>query len=162
MGERRRTLWDANSFAKRVVKEGASRDMRRADMRKRILALVLAALVLSLICVPATPAQQPAVQGDKRIEKLRKEISKLKRSSADNPITVKLVDGSKVKGYIAEVLADYFVLTDGAGHHATRVEYSQIEDVKKGLGTNAKVALGISGAILGILAICVLSRRCEE
>lgn len=46
------------------------------------------------------------------MQKIKKYVARLKRWAADDPVTVKLYDGTQVKGYISGVADDNFVVTD--------------------------------------------------
>ncbi len=144
-------------------RSGSRFNSRQTPLRgvrmKRILASLLAALLLN-ICVPSVRAQQQPNREEKHIKKIKKEVAFQKRWNPEDPITVSLQDGSKVKGYIAEVFDDHFMLTDRRGRQPISVDYAQVKETKTGFGRNSKIALGIGGAVLGIMAICLISRRC--
>src|SRR6266852_4165492 len=108
--------------------------------------------MVDLVCAPSTRAQQPSAKEEKRVRKIKKEIAGLERW--DDPVTVKLQDGTKVKGQIGEVADDHFVLSDS--RHHTRVDYSQVKDVSVGFGTRTKIAGAIAGGVLAIIAVCLI------
>lgn len=129
-------------------------------MKKHLAALI--ALLLIITCVPLVRAQQPANKEEKHVLKIKKQVSSQKRWNADDPITINLQDGSKVKGYIAEVFDDHFIITDRRGRQPISVDYAQVRDTKTGFGSKSKTAFAIGGGVLAVLAICVISRRCRE
>ena len=128
----------------------------------KILASVLSALIVNLFCVPSVSGQQQLNQEEKHIIKIKKEVARQKRWNAQDPITVSLQDGSKVKGYIAEVFDDHFIITDRRGRQPSSVDYAQVKGIKTGLGTMSRVGMGIGGGVLAVIAICLISRRCVE
>jgi hypothetical protein len=125
---------------------------------KQILASILLALMVNLVCAPAARTQQPSAKEEKRVGKIKKEIAGLERW--DDPVTVKLQDGTKVKGRIGEVADDHFVVSDS--RHHTRVDYSQVKDVSVGFGTRTKIGAAIAGGVFAIIAVCLISKGCRE
>lgn len=88
-------------------------------------------------------------------EKVKTEIAKL-GTGTDAKVSVKLKDGSKVKGYVKEVKDDGFVVINEKTGAAVEVPYSQAKQVKgNNLSTGVKVVLVI-GVILAIAALAVL------
>jgi hypothetical protein len=128
---------------------------------KKHLASLLAVLLMTA-WVPLVRAQQPANKEEKHALKIKKQIASQKRWNAEDPITINLQDGSKVKGYIAEVFDDHFIITDRRGRQPISVDYAQVKGTKTGFGANSKIAFGIGGGVLAVLAICAISRRCVE
>lgn len=136
--------------------------MTKKLLAKKLLASILTALLINLVCVTFTSAQQQPSKEEKHVRKIKKQVARQKRWSPGDPITVRLQDGSKVKGYIAEVFDDHFIVTDRRGRQPISVDYAQVKEIKTGFGTKSKIALGIGGGVLAIMAICLISRRCEE
>ena len=66
---------------------------------KKLLASLLAVLLIN-ICVPSVLAQQQTNKEDKHVRKIKKQVASQKRWNPEDPITVSLADGTKVKGYI--------------------------------------------------------------
>lgn len=129
---------------------------------KKHLASLLAVLLITT-CAPLVRAQQQqATKEDKHLLKIKKQVTSLKRWNADDPITINLQDGSKVKGYIAEVFDDHFIITDRRGRQPISVDYAQVRGTKTGFGSKSKTAFAIGGGVLAVLAICLISRRCAE
>jgi hypothetical protein len=128
---------------------------------KKLLASLLAVLLIN-ICVPSVLAQQQTNKEDKHVRKIKKQVASQKRWNPEDPITVSLADGTKVKGYIAEVFDDHFMITDRRGRQPISVDYVQVKETKTGFGSQSKIAFGIGGGVLAVLAICLISRRCVE
>ena len=128
---------------------------------KKLLSSLLTVLLITT-CVSSVRAQQPANKEDKHVRKIKKQVASQKRWNPEDPITISLADGTKVKGYIAEVFDDHFMITDRRGRQPISVDYAQVKETKTGFGSNSKIALGIGGGVLAVLAICLISRRCVE
>ena len=128
---------------------------------KKYLASLLAVLLVN-ICVSSVRPQQLPSKEQKHVLKIKKQVTSQKRWNAEDPITINLQDGSKVKGYIAEVFDDHFIITDRRGRQPISVDYAQVKGTKTGFGSNSKIAFGIGGGVLAVLAICAISRRCVE
>jgi hypothetical protein len=126
---------------------------------KKLLSSLLTVLLITT-CVSSAGAQQPANKEHKHVRKMKKQVASQKRWNPEDPITISLADGTKVKGYIAEVFDDHFMITDRRGRQPTSVDYAQVKETKTGFGSQSKIAFGIGGGVLAVLAICLLSRRC--
>jgi hypothetical protein len=75
----------------------------------------------------------------------------------DARVTVKLRDNTKLAGYISEVNAESFVVTDLKTGVATNVAYPDVTQVKgNNLSTGAKIAIG--AAIVGAIILLILWR----
>ena len=127
-------------------------------MKKHVASLL--AVLLIVTCIPSIRAQVPTDKEQKHVLKIKKQVASQKRWNAEDPITVNLQDGSKVKGYIAEVFDDHFIITDRRGRQPISVDYAQVRETKTGFGSQSKIAFGIGGGVLAVLAICLLSGRC--
>ncbi|HKC63879.1 MAG TPA: hypothetical protein VKB86_09590 [Pyrinomonadaceae bacterium] len=129
---------------------------------RTLLGFILAVLLMNLAFTPYVLAQQKPSKEEKHIQKIRKYVSRLKRWKSDDPITAKMNDGTNIKGYIAEVADDHFVLTDRSGRNPVTVSFSQVKDVTTGFGRKTKIALGITAGILTLVVICVAGGACEK
>jgi hypothetical protein len=110
-------------------------------MLKRICSIALAAVLLLTFAVPAFAKSNPEKEA-RRIEKVRKQLAKLGTGS-DARIKLELRDKTKLAGFVSEVGADTFAVTDREGN-TTTVEYSQVSRAKgNNLSTGAKVAIGV-------------------
>lgn len=127
---------------------------------KRILASGLAALVINLACIaPVSMGQQSKAQ-DKAAHKNMKYIKRLKKWAKDDPVTVKLFDGTMVKGYITEATDDHFVVINRETSQSTTIDYYQVKDIDVGLGKKTRIGLGIAAGVLVLAVICGL--RCKD
>lgn len=71
-------------------------------------------------------------------------------------IKIKLRDGREIKGWIAELNADDFVIADSKTKNQTKIFYNDVVKVKKsGLSLGAK--LGIAALVVGAAAVIVIA-----
>jgi len=125
-------------------------------MLKKLCSVVLSALLLQAAAVTAVAATKAGKEA-KRAEKVSAKLAKLGTGS-DARIKLELRDKTKLEGYISEVGADTFALTDRAGK-TTTVEYSQVSKAKgHNLSTGAKIGIGIGiGAGVTLLIILLVA-----
>jgi hypothetical protein len=83
---------------------------------------------------------------------VRTQIAKL-GTGKDALIRVELRDKTKLEGYVSEIGAESFIVTNKAGM-ATTVAYPQVGKVKgNNLSTGTKIAIGIGVAAAIVLLI---------
>lgn len=82
----------------------------------------------------------------------------IERLGVGSRVTITLQYEHKVKGYISQIYADAFELTDLKGGGSTRIAYSDVSKAKRGTGwqTATKVLLGV-GIALAIYVVAVLA-----
>ena len=121
-------------------------------MMKRICSVVLAALLLQSVAVPAF-AKSDAGKEARRAEKVRTQLAKL-GTGKDALVSLELRDRTKLKGYISEAGAESFVVTDSAGK-TTTVAYPQVKMAQgNNLSTGAKIGIGVGiGAAIVLLIL---------
>lgn len=94
------------------------------------------------------------------VEKIRQKV--LKRGTGEKArASVKLNDGTKLKGYISESTAEHFTLmrTDEQIGRTLTINYRDVAEIKghgKGMSTTSKVLIGTGvgvGATVGVLAL---------
>ena len=120
-------------------------------MLKKVCSLILSALLMQAAAIPAF-AGSSAEKDAKRAEKVRTQIAKL-GTGKDALVRLELRDKTKLEGYVSEVGAEGFVVTNRAGV-ATTVAYPQVVKAKgNNLSTGAKIAIGIGVAAAIILLI---------
>ena len=122
-------------------------------MLKKVCSVMLSALLLQAAAAPAFAATN-AERDARRAEKVRAQLAKL-GAGPDTRIRVELRDRTRLEGYVSEVGADGFVVTDRAGA-ATAVAYPQVRKAQgNNLSTGAKIAIGV-GIGAGITLLIVL------
>ena len=121
-------------------------------MFKKVCSVVLAGLLLQAAAVPAL-AKSSAEKEAQRVEKVRAQLAKL-GTGKDALVKLELRDKTKLEGYVSELGAESFVITNKAGV-ATTVAYPQVGKARgHNLSTGAKIGIGIGiGAAIVLLII---------
>jgi hypothetical protein len=99
-------------------------------MSKRILPAVLAALLVNFICyapVAVAAAKAKEVESAAKVKAAVFEIG----VGSGTPVTVKLRDGTKLKGSISDADEEGFVIVVSETGSATRLSYTQVTQVKR-------------------------------
>jgi hypothetical protein len=144
-------------------------------LKTNFCCLLSCLLVLATIAQPVT-AQQPAQpaaadelaavtrpaetrQTDPQTEKVKIKIAKL-GVGAKAKATIRLKNGSKTKGYIAQAEEDNFVIRDRKTDAPTTIRYSDVAKVEENSGhsTARNIAIGVGigvGALLAAIAIAI-------
>lgn len=131
---------------------------------KKIISLMLIGLILNATfyvstAEGSTKAADSAKEA-KMIGKLKSELNKI-GVGKESKIEVKLNDGTKISGYLAEINQDDFVVTQ-RDDKSKKVRYDRVRKVKGRYG-HRRFALttSILGAFLGVLLIA-LSKDSEN
>ena len=120
-------------------------------MFKKVCSVVLSALLLQAAAVPAFAATE-AEKEARRAEKVRAQLAKL-GTGKDARVRVELRDKTRLGGYVSELGAESFVITNKAGV-ATTVAYPQVGKVKgNNLSTGTKIVIGAGVAAAIILLL---------
>jgi hypothetical protein len=140
-------------------------------MPKKILSLVLAALLINLC---GTGRVHAATKGERReaaaleggvdgqkpadaksVEKVKKQVA-LIGSTSREIITVKLRDKKAKTGYVTEIGDDHFTLIDKTS--PTNIGYDDVAKIRRThLTTKTMNVLGIvSAALLGVMVVAVV------
>jgi hypothetical protein len=128
-------------------------------MLKKICSAVLSALLLQAAAVPAF-ASAGAEKEARRAEKVRAQLAKL-GTGKDARVQVELRDKTKLGGYVSELGAESFAITNKAGV-ATTVAYPQVGKVKgNNLSTGAKIAIG-AGVAAAIILLLLWNEYAEN
>ena len=116
----------------------------------------LVAVMLLLVTVPQpTIAKQTSTQAP-TLETIKSKVARI-GVGAKAKATVRMKNGTKVKGYIAQVQEDDFVIRDRKTDAPTTIRYADVVkvDENKGHSTARNIAIGVgigAGALLlGIL-----------
>jgi Flp pilus assembly protein TadB len=123
-------------------------------MLKRLLSLTLAVLLLHAVNATPVLAFAQASQGERRVEKVKANVAK--RAGKKSRVTVKLQDGSKLKGSITQAGEDSFTLTDSRTGQTSTLAYQDVTEVKgQGLSLTAKILI-VAGIALVVFVIVVV------
>ncbi len=117
--------------------------------------MFLAVVVLNAFVF--TSSVSATSNGTKRAEKVKAAVAKL-GSGPDEKVKLKLSDGTKLNGYVSEIKAESFSVTNERTGVVTQVGYANAKQIRgNNLSTKAKVAIGL-GILLGIIiAVALLS-----
>jgi hypothetical protein len=129
-----------------------------------ISACLVAILVLNAYCVagaadPQQDVQPPPAGNAQRAEKVRMKVQQ--RGTGEKArVNVKLVDKSVVQGYISQIDAASFQVTDNKGN-ATTIAYDKVEKIGGwGLSKGAKIGIWIGvGAAAAAIVLAVLAAK---
>lgn len=124
-------------------------------MLRRSLCISLVGLLLSQVV--ASPVYPAAKQDDERIRKIKEDVHQLSQTG-ESHVRIELRDHRKLKGYIAKVEDDQFVISDLKSGKSTTVLYSDVLKVKR-IKSHAGLvkAIGIIGTLVGIFVIVLVS-----
>ncbi len=128
-------------------------------------------LTFALCCLLIVTANSSLILGQIRADDnptsaVKIKANVLKRGTGENQrIKVKMLNGTKMNGYISQAGEDSFNLTDSKTKQTTSIAYRDVAQVKgSGLSKGAKIGIGV-GIAAGIAAV-VLSiffiRYCNE
>jgi hypothetical protein len=114
--------------------------------------------LLVLLCTFAQPLS--AQQGDQgmTLEQVKVKIAKLGVGDKAKA-TVKLKDGAKTKGYIAQAGDDDFVIRDRKTNAPTTIRYVDVAKVEanRGHSTARNIAIGIGIGVSAFVAIILIT-----
>lgn len=126
-------------------------------LKTNLSLLVAVGLLLATVSQPAV-----AMQSGGRVSTVDQVMSKIARMGigAKARATIKLKDGTKVKGYIAQAGEDDFVMRDRKTDAPTTIRYADVLKVEenKGHSTARNIAIGVAvgvGAVLAVIGIAI-------
>jgi hypothetical protein len=130
-------------------------------MLKKYVSLVLVLLLTNVFLVVPAQARTRTVKQEQTVEEIKIKVAKL-GVGAKARATVRMKDGTKIKGYITEARDNNFVMRDRKTNEPHVINYADVAKVEKNSGhsTARNLALGIgigAGAVLGILAVIISS-----
>lgn len=120
-------------------------------LKIKVLLLALVFLLANLVCFTATSAASTTEKESQFADKVKASIVKL-GTGPEAHVELKLRDGTKLKGYIAEIGVDHFVVADAKTGATTAVQYPQVKKVK---GNN--LSTGVQIAIVVVVALAVIT-----
>lgn len=129
-------------------------------MLKTIISILIAVLLFHFFGIAPTFGQNPNSNAD--IAKIKSELSK-RGIGEKAKVKIELNDGREIKGYVAEMNADNFVIADSKTNSRTTINYNEVKKVKKQGFSSLKI-LGFAAAIgagLVIVAAANSSVKCS-
>jgi preprotein translocase subunit SecF len=127
-------------------------------MMKTLLSLFIAVLVVG------GTVSQPALasQGDRQVHTVEAVKSKIARQGIGSKakVTIRLKNGTKVKGYVAQAEENDFVIRDRKTDAPTTIRYEDVLKVEENRGhsTARNIAIGVAvgvGAVLAVIGILI-------
>jgi hypothetical protein len=126
---------------------------RRSLMFRKLVALLLVALVMNLAGVKLAYANSKEEKEARFADKIKANVLKLGTGESTR-VKVKLRDKTKLEGYISDAGAETFTVTNRKTGIATTVAYPQVKSVQgNNLSTGAKIAIGVGIAATIIFII---------
>jgi len=121
-------------------------------MIKRYLSIVLVGLLVFSANSALIFAQTKTDANVSNVEKVKADV--MKRGTGEKKrVRVKMLDGTKMKGYISQAGEDSFTLTNSKTQQSTVIAYRDTERVEgRGLAGGAKI-----GIIVGVAAAVTLT-----
>ena len=129
---------------------------------KTFLSLLIAALMVS------GTVSQPvlAAQSKSQVPTVEAVKSKIARQGIGSKakVTIRLKNGTKVKGYVAQAGEEDFVIRDRKTDAPTTISYADVLKVEENRGhsTARNIAIGVAvgvGAVLAVIGIIIASSR---
>jgi len=127
-------------------------------MFKKTLAIVLTGLLLLATNFGSQPVRADTIEDAQLAGKARVSILKIGTGQKAR-VEVKLRDNTRLKGYVSEVGADTFTVTDAKTGASSTVAYNNVAQVKKpGKGLSAKtwIIVGVAAAAAVIVGVTVI------
>lgn len=114
--------------------------------------------LLVLLCTFAQPLAAQQAEPGMTVEQVKIKIAKLGVGDKAKA-TIKLKDGTKTKGYIAQAGDDDFVLRDRKTNAPTTIRYADVARVEsnRGHSTARNIAIGVGVGVGGLLAIIAIT-----
>jgi len=126
-------------------------------MFKKCLSLMFIVLLAFIANLQIISAQS---NRDNSVEKIKTKVNQ-RGTGEKAKVVVKMLNGTKMKGYISQAGEDSFNLTNSKTNQTTAIAYRDVAQVKKpGLSTAAKIGIGVGiGAVVVAVAIAAASTR---
>lgn len=117
----------------------------------------LVAVMLLLVTVPHPTIAKQANQAP-TVEAIKSKVARI-GVGAKAKATIRMKNGKKVKGYIAQVQEDDFVVRDRKTDAPTTIRYSDVLKVEENRGhsTARNVAIGVAAGVGAVLAVIFIT-----
>ena len=127
-------------------------------------------LSFALVCLLLITANFSLISAQTKTDNTASSVAKIKaiiaeRGTGENKrIEVRMLNGTKLKGYINQAGADSFTLTDSKTKQSTVIAYGEVAKVSNRLSKGDKIALGVIGgaAAAAVVLGSLLLRRCRN
>ena len=131
-------------------------------MIKKCLSILLIGLMLPFANLHSIKAQTNKGDNAANAEKIKANVTR--RGTGEKArVNVKMLNGTKMKGFISQAGDDSFTLTDSKTKQTNTLAYSDVAQVKKpGLSTTSKILIGVGvGVAVTAVVIAVGLRNLE-
>lgn len=128
-------------------------------MYKKYLSLALVVLLMNVLMGAHVLARPQSSSQNQDVEKIKIKVAKLGVGEKARA-TVRMKDGTKIKGYIAQARDNDFVIRDRKTNEPHTIAYQDVVKVESNRGHSLarNLAIGIAigaGAVITIIAILV-------
>ena len=125
-------------------------------MFKKCLSVAFIGLLLFSTNLQSISAQTNTGNNTVTTDKIKANVTK--RGTGEKArVNVKMLNGTKMKGFISQAGDDSFTLTDSKTKQTSTLAYSDVAQVKKqGLSTGAKILIGVGvGVAVTVVVLAV-------
>lgn len=123
-------------------------------MIKKILGLILCSLLLTAD-TSFIYAQTQSGQDSSTVAKIKAKIIK-RETRDDKRASIKLTNGTKLRGFVSQPTEDSFTLTDVKTKQKTSVLYADVAQVSGGFPNSAKIGILAGVAVAGVIVSAIL------
>ena len=124
----------------------------------KIYMSLFVAVVLLFSAVPQSAVASQSGNQVPTVEAVKGKIARL-GTGAKAKATIKLKNGTKVKGYVAEAGEDEFVMRDRKTDAPTTILYADVLKVEENRGhsTARNIAIGVAAGVGAVLAVIFIT-----
>jgi sRNA-binding regulator protein Hfq len=128
-------------------------------MIKKCLSVALLGLMFLSTNLQLINAQTSTGNNTAAVEKIKANVTK--RGTGEKArVNVKMLNGTKMKGFISQAGDDSFTLTDSKTKQTSTLAYSDVAQVKKqGLSTGAKILIGVGVGVAVTAVVLAVGLR---
>ena len=128
-------------------------------MIKKCLSVALLGLMFLSTNLQLINAQTSTGNNTAAVEKIKANVTK--RGTGEKArVNVKMLNGTKMKGFISQAGDDSFTLTDSKTKQTSTLAYSDVAQVKKqGLSTGAKILIGVGVGVAVTAVVLAVAFR---
>ena len=125
-------------------------------MTKKCLTILLAGLLVFSANALFVPAQSNTSNDASKIEKIKTSVRK-RGTDGKEKVSVKMLNGTKLKGFITQSDEDSFTIKDAAGQSSV-IAYKDVSKVgTSGMSKGAKIALGVGIAATATVTVLYIA-----
>ncbi len=128
-------------------------------MFKKCLSVAFIGLILLFTNLQLINAQTSTGNNAATVEKIKTNVTK--RGTGEKArVSVKMLSGTKMKGFISQAGEDSFTLTDSKTKQTSTLAYSDVAQVKKqGMSTGTKILIGVGVGVAVTAVVLAVAFR---